>query len=118
MPSVPGVTVDEGRLADVCTRYGIARLRVFGFVARGTATLDSDIDVLYELTPGRRLGWEIEQLPDELAAVVGQPVDLVPPALGRAVRPAAARGVARCRGCLPWSPTMWCGGARSRRSAG
>src|SRR3954451_10311542 len=80
MATLPGVTLDEGRLADVCARYGIARLRVFGSVARGTATPDSDIDVLYELAPGRRLGWEIEQLADELAAVFGRPVDLVSPA--------------------------------------
>jgi uncharacterized protein len=80
MPQLPGVTVDEARLADVCARYGIARLLVFGSVARGTATPDSDIDVLYELEPGRRLGWEIEQLADELAALFGRRVDLVPPA--------------------------------------
>src|SRR3954463_11545850 len=36
---------------------------------------------------------------------------------GRAVTPAAACGVARCRGWWPWSPTVRCG-ARSRRSAG
>jgi predicted nucleotidyltransferase len=80
MPQLPGVTVDEARLAEVCARYGIARLLVFGSVARGTATPDSDIDVLYELEPGRRLGWEIEQLADELAALFGRPVDLVSPA--------------------------------------
>jgi predicted nucleotidyltransferase len=80
MPPVPGTTVDEARLADVCVRYGIARLRVFGSVVRGTATPDSDIDVLYELEPDRRLGWEIEQLADELAGVFGRPVDLVSPA--------------------------------------
>jgi uncharacterized protein len=79
MPQLPGVTVDEARLADVCARYGIARLLVFGSVARGTATPDSDIDVLYELEPGRRLGWEIEQLADELAALFGRPVELVSP---------------------------------------
>src|SRR3954464_9052434 len=80
MATVPGVTVDEARLASVCARYGIARLRVFGSVARGTATPDSDIDVRYELEPGRRLGWEIEQLADELAAVLGRPAALGPPA--------------------------------------
>jgi uncharacterized protein len=80
MPQLSGVTVDEARLAEVCARYGIARLLVFGSVARGTATPDSDIDVLYELEPGRRLGWEIEQLADELAALFGRPVDLVSPA--------------------------------------
>ena len=80
MPELARVTVDEARLADVCARYGMARLRVFGSVPRGTATPDRDIDVLYELEPGRRLGWEIEQLADELAAVFGRPVDLVPAA--------------------------------------
>jgi predicted nucleotidyltransferase len=80
VPQLPGVTVDEARLAEVCARYGIARLFVFGSVARGPATPDSDIDVLYELEPGRRLRWEIEQLADELVALFGRPVDLVSPA--------------------------------------
>ena len=53
---------------------------VFGSVVRGTATPDSDIDVLYELEAGRRLGWEIAQFADELADVFGRPVDLVSPA--------------------------------------
>lgn len=69
--------VDQTRLADVCRGYGVARLLVFGSVARGSATDASDIDVLYELAPGRRLGWEIEDLADELAEVLGRPVDLV-----------------------------------------
>jgi len=74
---VGGLTVDEGQLAAVCERYGVARLRVFGSVARGTADQTSDVDVLYELLPDRRLGWEIEQLADELAEILGRPVDLV-----------------------------------------
>jgi len=74
---VAGVTVDEARLAAVCARYGVARLMIFGSVARGTADLSSDVDVLYELQPGRRLGWEIEDLSDELSELFGRPVDLV-----------------------------------------
>ena len=72
-----GVTVDEARLAAVCARYGVARLMIFGSVARGTADPSSDVDVLYELQPGRRLGWEIEDLSDELSELFGRPVDLV-----------------------------------------
>ena len=71
-----GVTVDEARLAAVCARYGVARLMIFGSVARGTAEPSSDVDVLYELQPGRRLGWEIEDLSDELSELFGRPVDL------------------------------------------
>lgn len=69
--------VDEFRLREVCHRYGVGRLLVFGSVARGSASSTSDIDVLYELEPGRQLGWEIEDLADELADVLGRPVDLV-----------------------------------------
>jgi predicted nucleotidyltransferase len=74
---IPGVEVDEARLADICDRYGIAELQIFGSQARGTASPDSDIDILYTLRPGRRLGWEIEQLADELADLFGHRVDLV-----------------------------------------
>jgi predicted nucleotidyltransferase len=74
---VAGVTVDDVRLAAVCAQYGIARLMMFGSVARGTAEPSSDVDVLYELQPGRRLGWEIEDLSDELSELFGRPVDLV-----------------------------------------
>jgi uncharacterized protein len=72
-----GAEVDEARLAAVCERYGVGTLMVFGSVARGTAGTASDVDVLYELRPGRRLGWEIEDLTDELSEVFGRPVDLV-----------------------------------------
>ncbi len=71
------LSIDRDRLADVCRRYGVARLLVFGSVARGSATSTSDVDVLYELLPGRQLGWEIEDLADALADVLGRPVDLV-----------------------------------------
>jgi uncharacterized protein len=73
----PGVEADEARLAAICDKYGIAELRVFGSRARGQAAPDSDIDILYTLRPGRRLGWEIEQLADELGELFGHRVDLV-----------------------------------------
>jgi uncharacterized protein len=69
--------IDGARLAEICHRYGVARLLVFGSVARGSATSTSDIDVLYELQPGRRMGWEIEDLADELTEVLGRQVDLI-----------------------------------------
>ena len=77
MVIIPGVEVDEKRLAAICDKYGIAELRVFGSRARGDAEPDSDIDILYTLRPGRRLGWEVEQFADELADLFGHRVDLV-----------------------------------------
>ena len=69
--------VDATRLADVCERYGIAELAVFGSVARGVATTTSDVDLLYVVAPGRSLGFAINRLEDELAEVFGRRVDLV-----------------------------------------
>jgi predicted nucleotidyltransferase len=77
MRIAPDLDVDDAALADVCDRYGIAELKIFGSRARGTATPGSDIDILYALHPGRKLGWEIEQLADELASLLGHHVDLV-----------------------------------------
>jgi predicted nucleotidyltransferase len=71
------LTVDQRRLAAICARYGIARLMVFGSVARGAAEPTSDLDILYELQPDHRLGWEIEDLSDELSGLFGRRVDLV-----------------------------------------
>ncbi|MGO1383672.1 MAG: nucleotidyltransferase family protein [Arachnia sp.] len=65
------------RLRAICVRYGIAKLEIFGSVARGVENDDSDIDLLYTLEAGARLGWEIEDLSDELSEIFGRKVDLL-----------------------------------------
>lgn len=69
--------IDRARLDVLCRRFGIARLDVFGSVARGEDGPESDVDLLYELAQGRSLGWEIEDLSQDLADLFGRPVDLV-----------------------------------------
>lgn len=64
-------------MRDVCERYGVASLEVFGSTARGENQLDSDVDLLYALIPGTRLGFRLFDLEDELADLFGRPVDLV-----------------------------------------
>jgi uncharacterized protein len=77
MRIAPDIEVDDQALATVCDTYGIAELKVFWSRAHGTARPDSDIDVLYAMRPRRKLGWEIEQLADELSGLLGHTVDLV-----------------------------------------
>ena len=69
--------IDASRLAELCRRYRIARLEVFGSVARGEQRPDSDVDLLYTLEGGRALGWEVEDLVESLTEVFHRPVDLV-----------------------------------------
>lgn len=69
--------VDIERLDDICSRFGIAVLEVFGSAARGQDRTDSDLDLLYDMRSGARLGWEIADLADELSDLFGRPVDLV-----------------------------------------
>jgi uncharacterized protein len=71
------VDVNAERLREVCERYGVASLEVFGSVARGEDRLGSDVDLLYVLKPGARLGFRLFDLEDELADIFGRPVDLV-----------------------------------------
>lgn len=73
-----GLEVDGERLADICRRYGIAELWLFGSVLRDDFGPDSDVDILYVLEPDANLGWEVVDLQDELEDLFGRPVDLVP----------------------------------------
>lgn len=69
--------IDLERLREVCERYGVASLEVFGSVARDEDSPDSDVDLLYVLKPNARLGFKLFDLEDELAEILGRPVDLV-----------------------------------------
>jgi predicted nucleotidyltransferase len=74
---IDGNQIDLTRLAEVCARYGLAELAVFGSTARGEASRDSDVDLLYVLAPDAQLGFTINELEDELAQLFGRHVDLV-----------------------------------------
>lgn len=77
----PEVVADTRRLQaaweEIHTCGSVQRLDVFGSFARGEATASSDVDLLYTLRPGVRLGWAIEDLAAGLADILGHPVDLV-----------------------------------------
>jgi Predicted nucleotidyltransferases len=57
------------------SKYGIARIGIFGSVARGEQTPGSDVDIYYE---GPALGLKsLTGLPRELENYLGVPVDVV-----------------------------------------
>ena len=65
------------RLVDSAAEHGIARLRVFGSVARGEDRPGSDLDLLGDL-PGDMGLLGLGRARDALEAIIGCPVDLVP----------------------------------------
>ena len=59
-------------------RRGVSKVRVFGSVARGEATPDSDLDLLVELQPGRTL-LDLAGFRREVAELLDLPVDVATP---------------------------------------
>lgn len=58
--------------------YGLRALGCFGSVARGEASAESDVDVVYQVTPPSRLTlFDLALLREELVERLGHPVDLL-----------------------------------------
>ena len=72
-------TLDElkSRLVPFCQRHGVARLEVFGSLARGEPHRGSDIDLLVTFRPDIHLGWDFFELHKELEDILGCEVDLL-----------------------------------------
>ncbi|TAE60991.1 MAG: DNA polymerase subunit beta [Nostocales cyanobacterium] len=62
----------------IANKYGAYNLRIFGSVARGEATPDSDVDFLLELEPHCSL-FDYIALTQDLAALLGRKVDIAEP---------------------------------------
>jgi uncharacterized protein len=82
MNVIPLIERQLDLLSAVCTRHGVARLEVFGSAADPVRfdAQRSDVDFIVSFRPGVDLGpWLAEyfSLRDELAQVLGRPVELV-----------------------------------------
>ncbi|MFN0084761.1 MAG: nucleotidyltransferase family protein [Blastocatellia bacterium] len=60
----------------ISARYGADHIRVFGSVARGEMTAQSDLDLLVRLAPGRTL-LDLIAIKQEVEDLLGYPVDVV-----------------------------------------
>ncbi|MBY0261200.1 MAG: nucleotidyltransferase family protein [Phycisphaerales bacterium] len=76
--AIPGLSAAQATaLEGLCRARGVQRLRVFGSVARGEQTPESDLDVLVEFLPGVDPDlFELGGLQQDLSAVLGREVDL------------------------------------------
>lgn len=66
-------------IGDVCRRYHLTELSLFGSAARGDAQPHSDLDLLVCFEPQARVGFlTLARLARELSELLDRKVDLVP----------------------------------------
>ncbi len=98
------VLLDMNRRAvlEAGSRFRRAKLRVFGSLLHSTAREDLELDLLVDALPGTRLS-ELGGLPDELASLLGMPVDSVTPG----DLPGRWRGASRGSARASWRVHVW-----------
>ncbi len=79
MPAAAIPTIDELKslAPDFCRRDGVARLEVFGSIARREARPGSDVDLLVTFRPGVHPGLDFFSMQDELQERLGIHIDLL-----------------------------------------
>lgn len=70
------MTIDHHTVAEICTRNGIERLRLFGSHARGEASDESDIDLIADFV-GRKSLMDLARIEREFSERFGRKVDLL-----------------------------------------
>jgi predicted nucleotidyltransferase len=74
----PDLKLPHDELAEFCRRNHISKLSLFGSATRNDFRADSDVDFLAEFDPEVRLTLEnYLNKEDELARLLGRPVDMV-----------------------------------------
>ena len=71
----------QQRIADICRRYNVLQLQMFGSASVGTERPDSDVDLLVEFAPGAApSGFALVDMQDALSAAFGgRKIDLAFP---------------------------------------
>jgi predicted nucleotidyltransferase len=68
----------RGQQAHLAAEYGVSKIGLFGSHARGSATEQSDVDLVVEFD--KPIGFKFLELAEFLESVLGQKVDLLTPA--------------------------------------
>ncbi len=70
------VNIRRQQILAAAARHGAVNVRIFGSVARGEAGPESDVDVMFDLEPGRSL-FDLGGLLMDLQDLLGRKVDVV-----------------------------------------
>jgi len=81
MGTIANIQFQKNRIEQFCIKYYIGRLSFFGSVLRPDFRADSDVDVLVEFQPGRRVGYiRLAEMELALSDILGRKADLRTPA--------------------------------------
>lgn len=78
MNAMSAIELNRAAILDLAARHRAANPRLFGSVAKGTASGQSDIDILVDAQPGATL-FDLGALQMALQDLLGAPVDLLTP---------------------------------------
>ncbi|WP_237265926.1 MULTISPECIES: nucleotidyltransferase family protein [Tolypothrix] len=73
------IEIPNDQIAEICQRYHIRKVSLFGSILRDDFRPDSDIDILVEFEPGYTPGFAFIDIQDELSMLLGRKVDLNTP---------------------------------------
>ncbi len=78
MKTTPQLELTTEQLADFCRHWRVRELSLFGSILRADFGPDSDVDVLVSFDAAAPWSlWDLITMRDELAELIGRPVDLV-----------------------------------------
>ncbi|MDP2806727.1 MAG: nucleotidyltransferase family protein [bacterium] len=82
------IKIPKDKIAELCRKYHVTRLALFGSVLGPDFTPNSDVDILVEFEPGHVPGFKFINIEMELSSLLGgRKVDLVTPKfLNRRIR--------------------------------
>jgi len=73
-----GINISENQLAELCRKWKVTELSIFGSILRDDFSPDSDIDVLVVFQPDAPWSlWDLLDMREELQHLFGRTVDLV-----------------------------------------
>lgn len=73
-----GIDIPDNKFIELCRKWKVSELSLFGSILRDDFGPDSDIDVLVVFQPGTPWSvWDLMEMKAELEALFCRPVDLV-----------------------------------------
>jgi uncharacterized protein len=73
-----GIDISESKLVELCRKWKVIELSLFGSILRDDFGPDSDVNILVSFDPAAPWSlWDLMDMKEELEVLFGRPVDLV-----------------------------------------